>query len=70
MLATLAQSIGYTILTWMSLNEYAEKMGSQRITTVEVNMNVGLIVSSFIYYYAETHFRKVVFANWQTEKVN
>lgn len=69
MLATLAHTIGHLVISIISWNTYCTKMDNIRLITVEINMNVGLFISAFIYYYVESQERMRVFATWQTDKV-
>ena len=69
MLATLAQTIGYAMITALAWNNFSNKMDKIRLITIEINMNIGLLVNTFICRYVETQLRMTVFAKWQTDRV-
>lgn len=69
MMATLAQTCGYTIISVLAWQNYYLKMDKIKLMTLIININVGLFVSAFIYYYFESQQRMTAFANWKTDKV-
>lgn len=68
-MATIAQTIGYTLITAMAWVNFSPKMDRIRLITVELNLNIGLFVMSFIYYYFELQQRQTAYSNWRLEKV-
>lgn len=69
MFATLAQSIGYALITALAWTNFSNKMDKTRLLTIEINMNIGLLANIFIFRYVETQQRMTVFAKWQTDLV-
>ena len=69
MFAAIAQASGFTIISVLAWQNYVNKMDNIRLITVEINMNLGLLLNVFICRYIETQQRMTVFAQWQTDRV-